>query len=426
MSELNGRDEGMRFEPGGRWWVAENNLLNLVRGQFQPPSKVTFLDCTLREGEETPGAYLPFEKKLRLAEELEAAGLTELEVGYVGAIEEHLKLVGNLKRAGIKAKISSHNRTYGRENEWREEIERTIDAGTDIITFVGFASETMLKSCPWLTREALPERFANCVSVAKELGATVAFSLAASDLGRVSLESIAQYYRIASEAGADRIYVSDGTGGLTPETVAFFTRFVRDVIGPRPKIALHLHNSYGLATANALAGVLNGAECVDCCVLGLGDAAGISALEEVATALESLYGIDTGIDLTHITQLAKTTEEVFEICVSPNKAVVGKNIFRHQIDSHIASILRGGWQAWEVVRAEALGRERKLEWARGKLRRGKSGGTGAKIEQLGLTASDEQFAEISEQIGIVAERDGFASESTVEQIIRRVLTGANA
>ena len=412
----------MSFEPHGRWWRGANLDLDSVRGHLRPPSRVTLMDATLREGEEAAGTFLTPDLKLRLAHALQEAGLTELEIGYCGVIDEHYELAKNLKRSGITAKLASHTRCYARTGEWEAEIDRTIEAGCDILTFVAFGSQAMLRTTPWLALEALPDRIAACVERCRRQGAVATFSLAGSDLFRTPLERIARCYAAAAQAGAARLYVSDGTGGATPEAISFLAQFLRHA-APGPAIALHLHNTFGLATANALAGVMHGAAAVDCTLLGMGDGAGITALEEIALALEVLYGVETGVRLDQITALCRLAHECFGTALSPHKPHVGENIFRHQIDSHIAAILRGDWSAWEVVRAEALGRERRLEFGYGKLRRGRSGAIALLVERLGLIATDTQMDEILDRIRAVTVRQRVCSLSEAEQIIRAVLAG---
>jgi isopropylmalate/homocitrate/citramalate synthase len=156
-------------------------------------------------------------------------------------------------------------------------------------------------------------------------------------------------------------------------------------------------------------------------MLGLGDGAGITSGEEVALALEVLYGVETGLNLEKITELCQVVKEIFDIQISPHKPFVGENIYRHQIDSHFAAILRKGWHTWEVVKAEALGRERRLELASGKLRRGRSGAIAAKLENMGLEADDWQFDQIFEEIQSIVEEKKFVSEDEIERVIRCVI-----
>jgi D-citramalate synthase len=147
-----------------------------------------------------------------------------------------------------------------------------------------------------------------------------------------------------------------------------------------------------------LAGAKAGAEIVDVTINGLGHNAGITPLEELATVLRVQYEVDCGIDLAKLHRASKLVEQLSGIRVSPNKAVVGSNIYRHQLDSHIASVLRGVWFAWDNIRPDAMGRDFNLEWAQGRLRRGRSGSVDAMIELMGLSASDAEYAEIFEKL----------------------------
>ena len=108
------------------------------------------------------------------------------------------------------------------------------------------------------------------------------------------LEQIVACYRVAAEAGVDRAYVYDGQGAARPEAIRFLTRFIRDLVGPQVEIAAHVHDTFGLSQANAVAALTNGASAVDAVPLGLGDGAGITASEEIAAAMEILYGVPTG------------------------------------------------------------------------------------------------------------------------------------
>lgn len=412
----------MVFDPHDRWWRGANLDLDSGREHLRLPQHVTLMDATLREGEEAAGTYLTQDLKLRLAHALQAAGLTELEIGYCGAIDQHFALARVLRQSGITTKLASHTRCYGRPGEWETEIDRTIEAGCDILTFVALASSAMLRMTPWLATEDVPGRIAACVERCRRQGATATFSLAGSDLLRAPLERIRECYRAAADAGAARLYVSDGAGGATPEVVAFFVDFLLQV-APGVQIALHLHNTFGLATANALAGVSRGATVVDSTLLGMGDGAGITALEEITLALEVLYGVDTGVQLDRIAELCRLGQECFEVSLSPHKPHVGENIFRHQIDSHIAAILRGDWSAWEVVRAEALGRRRRLEFGFGKIRRGRSGAIALLAERMGLAPSDVQMEEILGRISMITERQRTCTLEEAEAVIRAVVSG---
>jgi len=429
MASTTGLDEKkleqeQRWGPGKRWWVGRISDSGFVRGTWRFPPQVSLVDATLREGEEVPGTMLTIATKLKLAEKIVEAGFQELEVGYAGVIDEHYEMIRALKTAKLPARISSHTRLYGKQDEWRPEVDRNLEVGADVLTMVGFCNVIGTAGTPWLPAEAVPERTYEMVSYAKSQGVKVGFGLA--DFVRITPENILACYRAAAAAGVDRVYVYDGVGAATPEAVGYITAFLRDIVGPRTEIAVHCHNTFGLAVANTLRVLAGGGCCADVVALGLGDGAGIAAAEEVAAALEVLYGVPTGIRLDKLVSLGEAVAKAFGISVPKTKAVVGENSYRHQIDSHVAAIIRGDWSSWEVMKPEVVGRQRRLEFGFSKLRRGRSGGIYAKIEQLGFRPSDEQLEEVFQGIKRITEDKGFASEQEAEAVIQRVLGGQGA
>lgn len=402
----------------GRWWVGHFNRSSAATVGLLVPEQVTLIDATLREGEEVPGTFLTLEEKLSYARYVAELGVREMEVGYAGVIDEHYELIRRLKAEGIPVKLGSHTRIYGQANEWRAEIDRNMEAGADSLTLVGWASEAGMAGTPWMTKQDVPERVRDCVQYAKQQGAHVTFGLA--DLVRTRLDYVWSCYGAAAEAGVDRVYVYDGQGAAAPHAVAYLTRLLRDVVGPQPEIAFHGHDSLGLATANALAALTNGASAVDTVPNGLGDGAGITATEEIVMALEVFHGVPTGIRLESLKELSEKVGDLLGYTLPQTKAVVGKNMFRHQIDSHVAAILRGTWHSWEVIRPDVVGQQRRLEFGYAKLRRGRSGALFAKAQKMGLEVSDDQLITILERVREVAAAKRFATEEEVARIIQEV------
>jgi len=419
IGKIGDNDREQRWGPDQKWWVGRMNDSEFVRGCWRFPSEVRLVDATLREGEEVPGTRLELTTKLGLAERIVDAGVRELEVGYAGVIDEHFDLIKALKKEALPARISSHTRLYGKENEWKAEIDRNLEAGADMLTLVGFCNAIGTVANPWLPPASVPDRIRNMVEYAKGLGAKVGFGLA--DVVRTSFANTLACYGAAAECGVDRVYIYDGIGALTPECTEYLTRLFKDITGPGVEIAVHCHNMFGLAVANSLRALLNGATCVDVVALGLGDGAGIAALEEVAGALEVLYGVETGIDLEALVGLCEAVAQAFGIPMPKTKAVVGENLYRHQNDSHVTAIMRGAWDSWEIVRPEVFGRKRKLEFGFSKLRRGRSGAIYTKMEQMGYEPSDAELDLVFGRIRSVTVEKGFASEEEVEAIIRKEL-----
>jgi isopropylmalate/homocitrate/citramalate synthase len=414
-SEL-GRE--IKWGEGGKWWQSKLATWSLVRRSLDLPGHVTLMDQTIREGEDTPDVHYTRSAKFKILDMLQELGVKETEVGYVGAIDEHYQFARQIKKRGYSFAIGSHNRAYTRGTEWREEIDRSVDAGVDILDLVIWMSQSLLPTTPWLKRDQVPERITQCVEYAKSRGAKVGLLLA--DMLRVRLDLLVRLLQQAGDLKLDRIYVADGTGNATSELIDFAVRLARDNVGSKTKVALHCHDEFGLSLANALAGVKAGAEIVDVTVNGLGHNAGITALEEVATVLSVQYEVDCGIDLAKLHRASKLVEQLSGIRVSPNKPVVGSNIYRHQLDSHIASVLRGVWFAWDNIRPDAMGRDFNLEWTRGRLRRGRSGSVDAMIELMGLSASDAEYAEILEKLTLKVAR-GNVNQEGLKRIIETVL-----
>ncbi len=403
------------LDADGRWWHSNLNKHPAVTVGESFAKTMIIRDCTLREGEEMGGASLGIEHKVRLARLADEIGIREIEVGYCGAIPEHQDMARVLKDAGVRASLTSINRSYTRDGEWQREVDLAVAAGVDCVHFVVFSNEDLLASVPWLAKEDVPARVVECVTYARASGVKVGYALAGS--GRTELEDILTCARAAASAGAEVIGVTDSMGCSTPEAVAFLVREVREAVGPEHIVSFHGHNTFGLATANALAAARAGAGMVDTVPLGIGEGAGIAALEEVVFSLEVLYGVRTGLNVSKIADMARLAREAFGVELIPTKPFIGNSIYRHTIDSHIASILRGKWHSWECIHPSVVGQSRSLEFANSKIRSGRSGAIGAKISQLGYSPSDEEVEELIGRIRQMTLGPGWLSEQEVESVI---------
>jgi len=411
--------EEMTWDAEGRWWSSIYNDYASVTAGMDKPDEAVLVDCTLREGEETPNTYMPLKTKIQLAHDIAEVGFRELEIGYCGVIDEHYQLMKELKKENLPVKFVSHTRAYGQEDEWKREIDRNLEAGVDILSMVCMCSEVATATTPWLPKEKVAQRVVDCVSYAKEQGAIVSLSFA--DQGRTRLDHIVNIFRAAVDAGVDRLLVTDGIGALSPEVVAFLTRLMRDIGGSRAAVATHLHDGLGLATANTLRAVACGAKYVDVVPLGLGDGAGLAAAEEVAFGLESLYKIKTNLRLELLPALCEKVAAAIGVKVPDNKAIVGKNQFLHTIDAHIACGLRGAWYAWEHLVPEKIGREREIQFGYAKLRRGKSGALYALAQTMGYNPELRQMDEILERVAQIHASRPFATTEEVREIILYVM-----
>jgi isopropylmalate/homocitrate/citramalate synthase len=305
--------EGRALEPN-QWWVALGNIITPVRAEMAGmPDTVMVKDDTLREGEEQPSHKpITVEMKVRLAHELEDAGVTETEVGFPAVLESHRLLCKALRDDGIKMRLSAHPRM--RTSNWKATLDKTAEAGVNVAYMLFEATDEgvrRLRENGLAIRqehviEDLCQYVTMAVTYAKSLGLTVRAGI--NTAAKAPLERVAPMYKALADAGADRAHVSDGFGCLIPEAMKFYCRFVKGIVGPDVKIATHCHNDYGLANANVIAAVTAGCEVIDLSVNGLGDRAGIAALEVVVPTLEVLYGVGTGVKVEKMQHLSDFVE----------------------------------------------------------------------------------------------------------------------
>jgi isopropylmalate/homocitrate/citramalate synthase len=241
------------------------------------------------------------------------------------------------------------------------------------------------------------------------------------------LERVAPIYKAIAEAGADRAHVSDGYGCNIPENMKFYVRFVKAIVGPKVKIATHCHNDYGLANANTIAAVTAGCEVTDLSVNGLGDRAGIAALEVVVPVLEVLYGVDTGVKMERLQHLSDFVEDLYGIKMQQHYPIVGDSMWVHEEDPHIARVLlarEGGADAWagfNIIRPEIFGAEEKLQFSLTSVHKGTDSCLAIKIRQMGLSATDAQFDQLIARILNISDKKKFATEKEVEKLIKEIV-----
>lgn len=408
----------MIFDADDRWYRAIFNAIALEWSGVVMPKKVKIKDETLREGEETPGVKLTVEDKLRVAYKLIEMGIEEVEVGYCGAIKEHYELAKLFKKEGLSLKLSSHTRAWGKGDSWKYEIEKGIESGADIVNLLAKASDSQLALSPWLKKEDIPARVYDTVSYSKKCGAYTAFGLA--DPARTNIEYVIKCYEAAIQAGVDRMYIYDGPGCASAEAIEYLTKLIRAISGGSIEIAVHCHNDFGLATANSIAAVKGGATIIDAVINGLGDRAGNAPFEEVVCALEVLYDVRTGIDITKITEMSNLVSQIYKVPVAPNKAIVGNNCYRHVSDSHVATLLRGGWDSFEVIKAEALGKKRSLEFGVTTLQEGE-GALSAKIESMGYEATKDLVDLLRNKVREKLVDREFIDEDGIESLVSELV-----
>jgi homocitrate synthase NifV len=301
-----------------------------------------------------------------------------------GDEEEAIKAI---VKAGLKASIMGWNRAV------ISDIEASLRCGVDAVAISISTSDIHIKYKLKKTREWVLENMVKATEFAKKHG--VYISVNAEDASRTDLEFLLQFARAAKEAGADRLRFCDTVGIMEPFTIYEIVKTIIEKVGI--PVEMHTHNDFGMATANALAGVRAGATYVGVTVNGLGERAGNAALEEVVMALKYIYNIDVGIKTYKLKELCEYVAKASARELPVNKAIVGKNIFAHESGIHADGVIKYP-KTYEVFSPEEVGGERQIVI-------GKHSGTHAlirKFQEYGITLSEEDAQELLKKVRALA------------------------
>jgi 2-isopropylmalate synthase len=239
------------------------------------------------------------------------------------------------------------------------------------------------------------KRIEESIQYAKNHGLTVNFVL--SDGSRTPLDDILNIFEVAVAAGASKLGIADTVSFLRPLSMRYLMSHVRDGLSDEVRksipLSVHCHNDFGLATANTLASVEEGASYLHTTLVGFGERAGLAPFEEVVTALELLYNISTGVDMERVYRLAQLTEKCFALPIQFHKPIVGENTFTHEVDEHVEGMLQHPLM-FEPFPPEIVGRETSLFVGRN------TGQTLLQglLEKAGIRASPRQVDEILRHI----------------------------
>jgi len=272
-----------------------------------------------------------------------------------------------------------------------KDVEAALDSGVGLVHVFVSTSDVQLADSMHASREEAVERAVESVERVKEAGVEAMFS--PMDATRTDIDFLADILSAVDEAGVDWVNIPDTTGVATPTRFASMVREVRKYTDAQ--IDVHAHDDFGLAAANAMAGFEAGASQAQVSVNGIGERAGNAAFEEVVMAAESLYGVDTEIDTTRITELSRMVEEASDIPVPANKPVVGRNAFSHESGIHAAGVLENT-DTFEpgVMTPDMVGAQREFVL-------GKHTGTHSvrkRLEESGFTPTDTQVRDVTRRV----------------------------
>ena len=317
--------------------------------------KIDIFDTTLRDGEQSAGINLNTAEKIEIAKQLERLGVTIIEAGFPASSP------GDFEAVNLIAKTVKNSIVTGLARAIPSDIEAVYEAvkvaqQPHIHTFIATSPIHMqykLKK----NEDQVVEQAVAAVKLAKSKVSLVEFSC--EDAFRSDHQFLVRIIGEAIKAGATTINVPDTVGYASPAEYGALFKFLREnVIGAEHvKFSAHCHDDLGMAVANSIAAVENGADQIECTINGIGERAGNAALEEIAVALhirKDIYGIDTGINLKEIKRTSQLVSRLTGVVIQPNKAVVGKNAFAHESGIHQDGVLKHK-ETYEIISPALVG-----------------------------------------------------------------------
>lgn len=345
-------------------------------------------DTTLRDGEQSPGASMTKEEKVRIARHLERMGVDVIEAGFPAASNgdfEAVKAVADTVKDSVVCGLA---RAIETDINRAGEALRGANAAR-IHTFIA-TSPIHMKNKLRMTPEQVIEQAVKAIKWARQYTDNVEFS--PEDAGRSEISFLCRVLEAVIDAGAKTLNIPDTVGYTMPDQFGQLIRTLRERIPNSDKVvfSVHCHNDLGLAVANSLSAVMNGARQVECTINGLGERAGNAALEEIVMAVrtrQDFFPCDTRIDATHIVPASKLVSGITGFPVQPNKAIVGANAFAHESGIHQDGVLKHR-ETYEIMRAEDVG------WGANKLLLGKHSGRNAfrsRLKALEIELESEEM-----------------------------------
>jgi 2-isopropylmalate synthase len=325
-------------------------------------NKVNIFDTTLRDGEQVPGCKLNTKEKIELALALEDLGVDVIEAGFpisspgdFTSVQEISKIIKNVTVCGLSRAVQKDIEVAAEALKYAQRPRIHTGIGT---------SDYHIKGKFNSTREEILERSVQCVRWAKNFVDDVEFY--AEDAGRTDNDYLAQVIEAVIKAGATVVNIPDTTGYCLPsqygEKIAYLKNNVFNI--DKAVISCHCHNDLGLATANSIEGVINGARQIECTINGLGERAGNTSLEEVVMVMNQhkRLGFYTGVNTRLLNPLSRLVSDTMRMPVQPNKAIVGANAFSHSSGIHQDGFLKSAI-TYEIIDPVEVGAERAADAA---------------------------------------------------------------
>jgi 2-isopropylmalate synthase len=350
--------------------------------------KLIIFDTTLRDGEQSPGASMTRDEKVRIAKALERMRVDVIEAGFPIASPGDFEAVRSVAQTVKESTVCGLARAMEKDIDRAGEAVKTANSGR-IHTFIA-TSPIHMRNKLRLSPDQVFEQAVAAVKRARRYTDNIEFS--PEDAGRSELNFLCRVIEAVIDAGATTINIPDTVGYNIPQQFGELVgRLIERVPNAdRAVFSVHCHNDLGLAVANSLAAVLNGARQVECTVNGLGERAGNAALEEIVMTIrtrQDVFDCDTTLDASQIVPTSRLVSGITGFAVQPNKAVVGANAFAHESGIHQDGVLKAR-ETYEIMRAQDVG------WSENRIVLGKHSGRNAfrcRLEELGIVFTSEEI-----------------------------------
>lgn len=313
---------------------------------------IKIFDTTLRDGEQTPGVALSPTQKLSIAKKLDSLGVDIIEAGFPIISDGESNAIKMIAKENLDAEI------YGLARTNKKDIDAVIKAGLNYVHMFIATSDIHLKYKLKLTRDQVIEKIIETIEYSKSHGLKIEFS--AEDATRTERTFLKKIFKTVAKHGVDTIDIPDTVGYATPQYIGEITKDAVDIT--RLPISIHCHDDFGLAVANTISAIQNGARCAHVTINGIGERAGNTPLEELVMALKCLQfnlKLCTNIKTELLYETSRYISKVVKVPVQPNKAIVGDNAFSHESGIHTHGVLNNPL-TYEPIGPELVGRNRWL------------------------------------------------------------------
>lgn len=310
---------------------------------------ISIVDTTLRDGEQTAGVVFANHEKVAIAKALSDVGVEQLEVGIPAMGGDEKEAIKEICKKDLSSSIMAWNRAV------IGDIKQSIDCGVDAVAISISVSDIHIKHKLRTSRQWVIENMMKSVEFAKKNGLYV--SVNGEDASRADKDFLVDFIKAAKSVGADRFRYCDTVGVMDPFSIRDNISYIYEKTGA--DIEMHTHNDFGMATANALAGVRGGATHIGVTVNGLGERAGNAALEEVVMALKYVHNIDLGFNTGMFKDISHYVSNAAGRDLPEWKAIVGANMFRHESGIHADGAIKNP-KNYEAFDPEEIGLQRQI------------------------------------------------------------------